>query len=57
MNGYTATPRFWLVLILTVCILCTIGCGGSTGADDSAECQIRPTHQFVGPILSCESPR
>lgn len=60
MNGYQTTGRFWLVFILTICVLCAAGCGGSTNEDDpeqSADCQIRPTPQFVGPILSCESVR
>ena len=57
--SYTLTGRFWLVFILTICVLCVIGCGGSFTDDteQSAECTRRPTPQFVGPVLSCESVR
>lgn len=27
--SYSATGRFWLVFILTICVLCAVGCGGS----------------------------
>lgn len=56
--GYNVTGRFWLIFILTICVLCTIGCGG--GTDDAEDnmpqmCDTRPTPQTVGPyqIVPC----
>jgi hypothetical protein len=55
MNGYRTTGRFWLVFILTICVLCAVGCGGSDEPlpEPESECTLRPTPQFVGPVLSC----
>ena len=54
---YTATPRFWLVFILTICVLCAVGCGGSNEPLPPEMCDTRPTPQTVGPYppIPCSS--
>jgi hypothetical protein len=48
-QSYTATLRFWLVLILTICVLCTISaCGGSS----SDELEPEPPTETVPPTTS-----
>ena len=38
MPTYNCTGRFWLVLILTICVLCSLGaCGGSSSDDPELE--------------------
>jgi len=37
-SSYTTTGRFWLVFILTICVICACsGCGGSTSDEPEIE--------------------
>lgn len=54
--SYTTTGRFWLVFILTICVICALyGCGGSSDdlETEPEQCTRAPTPQFVGPVLPC----
>jgi hypothetical protein len=46
--SYSATGRFWLVFILTICVLCAVGCGGST----EEELELEPPTETVPPTTS-----
>ena len=45
--SYNCTGRFWLVLILTICVLCAVGCGGSSS--DDPELELEPPTETVPP--------
>lgn len=47
MSSYRTTSRFWLVFILTICIICACsGCGGGDREDSQCELEIQqPTEQ------------
>lgn len=49
MPTYNCTGRFWLVFILTICVLCSLGaCGGSSSDDPELE----PPTENVPPASS-----
>ena len=51
--SHNATGRFWLVLILTICVLCAVGCGGSSADDlDDPVPDIPPTNSGDGVIYT-----
>lgn len=40
-HSYTTTGRFWLVFILTICVLCSLyGCGGSFDDYQDSQCEL-----------------